>query len=361
MSPKSWPSLSKKKKSGEDMSTIKSKWLERIEISIPFLEILDEKFFGVSQFMNESSFIFGGAVAAILLGEPIAGDLDIAVSQQDSSEIVSGFSSSPKWLGRGKSDVKGDAYRGSNMESRVSHIYNFTSFGSAKVQVITSKFHTDNKTEDALDVIRGVDFSLCALGIDFQGQIFETLKGAYEDCLNKRIRIVRDKSELSGTNLSRRIDKYVKRGFTCVEDYAALLKELEGRTPEKPKFSPFASSRARDNVQRHVAIRSVGDARRLLIGGELLNTYNISSDDDRFDNFMNYISDTLVNIYSEHSPECIDNEIGAETYWDSAPLDSFPEGTVMFSFEPYDPNANWGEIEQLIIKSIISHPYLQGA
>lgn len=360
MSPKSWPSLSKKKKGEEDMSAGKSRWLERIEISVPFLEILDEKFFGVSQFMNESSFIFGGAVAAILLGEPIAGDLDIAVSQHDSSELVSGFSSSPKWLGRGKSDVKGDAYRNSNMEARVSQIYNFTSFGSAKVQVITSRSHTENKIEDALDVIRGVDFSFCALGIDFQGQIFETLRGAYEDCLKKKIRIVREKNELSGKSLSRRIDKYIKRGFTCIEDYSALLKELEGREPEKKAFT-YTPMKARDLVQRHVALRNVHDARRLLIGGELLSYYNITSEDDRFDNFTNYINDVLSQVVSENSPECIDNEISAEVYWDTAPAADYPEGTLMFSFDPYDPNTNWGAVEDKVTKAILSHPFLQGA
>jgi hypothetical protein len=355
-----WPKLNRKNKGNDDMNSMKSRWLERIEITVPFLEIIDEKFFGVSQFLTENSFIFGGAIVSILLGEPIFGDIDIAVSQQESSELISNISASPKWIGKGKSDIRSSSYRGSNMEKHVSQIMNFSSFGAAKVQIITSKSVTDDRMEDALTVVRGVDFAFCALAVDFQGRIFEVLRGAYDDCLKRVIRIVRDKNELSNKHLKLRLDKYAKRGFTCFEDYAELLKEVEGRESEKEKmsFGPGGSSTVKRlellrKYAQYIRIEVVNDARRLVVAGEFLRKFNIIGNDDRFDEFASYTADVLSSVYSETSPECRNNGIQADVFWDSLP--GGHDDNIMFSFDPYDSHADWVHVEHTIISKLADH------
>ncbi|MFN3329419.1 MAG: hypothetical protein ACK419_00655 [Pyrinomonadaceae bacterium] len=331
-----WPKLGKKSKGNEDMGTMKSRWLERIETTIPFLEIVDEKFFGVTQFLTESSFIFGGAVVSMLLGEPIAGDLDIVVSQQKSTELIYNIMSSPKWIKRGKSEN----YANSNLERHINQIITFSSFDDVKLQVVVAQSRTENQIEDALTVVRGVDFSFCALAVDFQGRMFEVLRGAHEDCLKRMIRIVRDKNELSSKNLKLRLDKYIQRGFVCFENYTKLLKEIKDRELEKSSYTAGMSkiTKLLYYLQNNIYFSTSDDATHLIVEGELLRKFNLMENEERFNEFSNYLSNVLSKFYSENSPECIDDEIQAEV---SGPVPSEDQDSIMFFFNPYDSNTNW--------------------
>jgi hypothetical protein len=332
-SKKSWPAL--KASSGE---TTKSKWLERIEITIPIIEIIDEKFYGLSQFLTPKCVLFGGTVVACANAVPFDGDIDIAVSPNEHQQLVSEISNSPKFVQESNSLLSDKQYRGSNLESKIKTISNFATFGGKKVQIISSPNNSGDSFEDALEVVRGVDFSCCAIAADIKGQIFETVKGAYDDCIAKRLRIIRTKDELSVVSLKRRINKYIGRGFTPVEDYADLILELETTAPPEQKMELTGQNLYRE-LARHMFLSQTGGVIRFVVNYTLFTSFPKIRVVDFISNVHDILYDSYLNfctiLEDDSGPEIIKENDGYSS--------------ITFSFYPYDPNMNWKGFEKEII------------
>lgn len=343
-----WPGS--KPEAEKEEGSMKSKWLERIEITIPIIELIDEKFFGATQYLTRGSLVFGSIVPAAILGEQFSGDLDIAVSINEHSEIISNISSSPKWVSQRNSPINAGGYKGSNLDQKVKQIANFTSFGGKKIQVIVSKSCTENAFEDALTVVRGVDFSCCALAVDPNGNIFEAVHGAYDDCIAKRLRIIRDKNELSYKSLARRFDKYLKRGFTPVEDYGPLLKELEKTQPPEIKHDSIGErvNAMKKELRNYITLqRPDGEHFVIQLRKILYKKWPGSACSE----FTDFIYDTLYNYYREHCQPAIEDDLDVDIVGNDV-----NDECTQFAFDPYDPGMDWGMLEQHLITSLATSP-----
>jgi hypothetical protein len=334
-----WPTS---KFGGEEM---KSRWLERIEVTLPIMELIDEKFFGLSQFFTPKCVVFGGVVVAAVNGELFDGDVDVAVSPNEFPALISAISGSPKFVQQRNSSIDSAPYRNSNLEARVRGIANFTTFGGKKVQIISSKRESEDSFEDALEVVRGVDFSCCAIAVDIYGQIFEVIKGAYDDCVSKKLRIVRDKGELSAISLRRRLDKYTKRGFTSVEDYMPLLLELEKNQPKEEKKMLSGAALAYE-IHRHIFIDRVEDHTKVVMDKGIYRRFPATETTD----FMDLLYNILHELYVNMSPVVADEEIDPEIFGDED-----GNGNTIFAFEPYDDNVNWKQFESEILRMLSNH------
>jgi len=214
-----------------------SRWLEEIKTSIPILEILDEKFYGISHLMAREAVIYGGSVIAILLGDKILGDVDIAVSQEEAKKQLFYFSQSAKWIATGDQLSRSGKYGSdTSFAERINQIITFQTFDSVMAQVIVANASEDDFTnfDSALRVVRKVDCSACAIAVNSMGQVFETIRGAYDDCMSRTLRIIRPKDEINTYGIKDRVEKYKSRGFRLTEESEELLKETTNRKKKDP-------------------------------------------------------------------------------------------------------------------------------
>ena len=211
------------------------RWLEEIKTSIPILEILDEKFYGISHLMARDAVIYGGSVVAILLGDKILGDVDIAVSQEEAKKQLFYFSQSAKWIATGDQLSRNGKYGSdTSFAERINQIITFQTFDSVVAQVIVANSSEDDFTnfDSALKVVRKVDFSACALVVNSVGQVFEAVRGAYDDCMSRTLRIIRPKDEINTYGIKDRVEKYKSRGFQLTKESEKLLEESTTRKKE---------------------------------------------------------------------------------------------------------------------------------
>jgi hypothetical protein len=213
------------------------RWLEEIKTSIPILEILDEKFYGISHLMAREAVIYGGSVIAVLLGDKILGDIDIAVSQEEAKKQLFYFSQSAKWIATGDQLSRSGKYGSdTSFAERINQIITFQTFDSVMAQVIVANNSEDDFTnfDSALRVVRKVDFSACAIAVNSMGQVFETIRGAYDDCMSRTLRIIRPKDEINIYGIRDRVEKYKSRGFKLTEESEKLLEETATRKKQEP-------------------------------------------------------------------------------------------------------------------------------
>jgi len=213
------------------------RWLEEIKTSIPILEILDEKFYGISHLMAREAVIYGGSVIAVLLGDKILGDVDIAVSQEEAKRQLFHFSQSAKWIATGDQLSHNGRYGSdTSFAERINQIITFQTFDSVIAQVIVANNSEDDFTnfDSALRVVRKVDFSACAIAVNSMGQVFETIRGAYDDCMSRTLRIIRPKDEINTYGIKDRVNKYKSRGFQLTKESQELLEEATSRKKSEP-------------------------------------------------------------------------------------------------------------------------------
>jgi hypothetical protein len=271
--------------------------------------------------------------------------VDVAVSPNEFPALISAISGSPKFVQERNSSMGSSAYRNSNLESRVRGIANFTTFGGKKVQIISSKRESEDSFEDALEVVRGVDFSCCAIAVDIYGQIFEVIKGAYDDCVSKKLRIVRDKGELSVISLRRRLEKYTKRGFTSVEDYTPLVLELEKNQP-KEEEKKLSGAMLVHELHRYIYTDRVDDRNKIFMEKGIHKRFPATESSD----FMDLVYTILHDIYVNMSPMVANDEFDPEIFGDDD-----NDGNTIFVFDPYDDNVNWKQLEAEVLRLLSNH------
>jgi hypothetical protein len=217
-------------------------------------EAIGELFDGILEQMTPNSVVYGGAVRDCLAGLELLGDLDIAVSRQEFSELSKRIQTSPKWLPKDVSNYNpheheegpGGAKKpwhhlvsspsrpklgGSGGMARelapMSGVCEFVGANGREVQLITSKQHTKDPFQDAVYMARMVDIVCCAMIMTADGRIFEAVPGAYQDCRDRVLRVNDSSATLFIEALPNRVLKLVERGWDNKIDVEKAMKELE--------------------------------------------------------------------------------------------------------------------------------------
>lgn len=218
-----------------------------VEINhVSILESVDEVFDGISSMMTENAVLYGSTVTALLTGLPIRGDLDVSASASEFMTLAQNIASSTKWVqveGSNIPEKHGDSGRrlggvrssGGNPYGDAKHlpvndVVAFTGVNGARIQVVKSRTTTGDPLEDALQVVRKVDFVFCGLAVDKYGRVLEVIPGAYSDNLQRVMRILDYQHRLDPTRLRSRFRKYLDRGYSlgvAIDTAMANLKKAK--------------------------------------------------------------------------------------------------------------------------------------
>jgi hypothetical protein len=292
-------------------SGAKPNWLIQIDVSTPLLEIFDEKFFGMTNLLTPSSIVYGGALIAALTGAEILGDLDIAVAASEHSSICDNFSNSMKWIqvsGR-LSSVRVSGYKKDKaFDESIVKITSFETFYDVSAQIIVGQEteHDLSPFDASLRVTRGVDFSICSMAMDYQGRVFETMRGAWDDCKNKVLRVVRSESNINYGALIERSEKYIKRGYVLDEASKVLIEK------SKDKAASMGNERfmfLRDNFPSFVNIIFTACNARIILNDKLFSRACLRSKET--DTFIDIMFSYLRNNFGgkKESPRKEDGKV----------------------------------------------------
>jgi len=236
---------------------------------VSILESIEEVFDHATSLMTPAAVMYGSTITAMIAGLPIVGDLDIAVSNQEYMGLCQNFSSSVKWVQiNGKSiperrlpsfdshkfampsSSMSSSYGSSKSKASTSNPYkdaehmpinrtvSFQTVNDARVQIMESKSRTGDHLEDALEIVRKVDFTFCGMALDMYGRMLETIPHAYDDCLQRVIRIQDYQHRTDPAALVMRIQKYLKRGWHLTMSIDQALLNLDKAKREYLKNKP---------------------------------------------------------------------------------------------------------------------------
>lgn len=202
---------------------------------VSVLESVDEVFDNATSLMTQNAVMYGSTVTALITGLPICADLDIAVSNQEYMKLCKNFASSVKWVqvdGKRVAEHKPESSSHSfNLPSLsaghssdknpykdvkylpISKMVSFEAVNRSRVQIVESKTMTGDRLEDALEVVRRVDFTFCGMAIDRYGRMLEVIPHAYDDCRQRVIRIQNYRPAMDLVRMKGRLLKYIKRGW----------------------------------------------------------------------------------------------------------------------------------------------------
>lgn len=246
----------------------------------PIAEYIDAVFDSATSFMTKRSFIFGGTINAIIAGLPIEGDLDIVVPEKEFLTLAQNFANSAAWT-----QVEGETipeachsgdrphfwkpsyleelgkpkrYRDSSGPP-ISRMVGFEAMGDRRVQIIVAKGTSSEPPQfsGVGSLIRGVDLRCCATAINHSGQVVEFIEGSYEDCLRKRLVVVKfQPREMSQT--LQRIDKYVKRGWYLNPPLDKVVLRFK-RAADKAREKHAAMKSAAAIPRKAISFRGTGN------------------------------------------------------------------------------------------------------
>jgi len=226
---------------------------------VSILESIDEVFDGATSLLTENAVMYGSSVTSVIAGLPIVGDLDVAVSNQEYMKLCQSFASSVKWVQiQGKNipeskprlkqkysfsdslpSVSAGPPSNSNPYAGAKHlpindVVAFHTVNGACVQIVQSSTMTGDILEDALEVVRKVDFAFCGMAVDRWGRMLETIPNAYSDCLERLIRIHSYQQYLKrGWSLTFSIDQAMINLARAKTEYAKRPKKKTNRQSKK--------------------------------------------------------------------------------------------------------------------------------
>ena len=298
------------------MKEFEERYLKEIE-KPSFAEIVDERFDSITTMLTPNAVLYGSTVASMIAGFPIEGDLDISVSHLEFMDMAKNLANSTKWLQVEGSRITEDDFSrkamptpyggtvqithsagslgydsgstlgkkvgvGFKPKSRYSEVPNlpvsqvvaFKTVNNVKVQIVESKESLGDPLEDALAVVRSVDFVFCGIGMDKYGRLLEVIEGAYDDCCKKVIRVANYDPLIKPSKFKQRFDKYMKRGWTlgisiekamdglrkAGKDYmlreAERMKKLEARQAKQRSRQRKAPSKLYEIHDNSIVFRS---------------------------------------------------------------------------------------------------------
>ena len=310
------------------------------------MEIINERFDNATDLMTGNSIVYGGAIRDAIAEMPLLGDLDISVSTEESDKLSKMFSGSSKWVmthndgkkiaplmprlsspkknmdeahipvpGRRGGLVQkpfismhsGD--RGYGRHVPISSLVTFTTIGGIKVQIMTSKSPHNDRFEDALFVPRNVDIRCCGVAMDRDGNVYEVVEGAYQDCKDRVLRVNKLTAALDVPRMIERIAKFEKRGWKNEINIKKVEREVN-RLAEKEKRLEkirIKKERERGRRMREKFEKDIAEESKTLKGKQLSEM----SDIERFETLkMSQKSFTTDVSYEQLSHIKIDDFVG---------------------------------------------------
>ncbi len=310
------------------------------------MEIINERFDNATDLMTGNSIVYGGAIRDAIAEMPLLGDLDISVSTEESDKLSKMFSGSSKWVmthndgkkiaplmprlsspkknmdeahipvpGRRGGPVQkpfismhsGD--RGYGRHVPISSLVTFTTIGGIKVQIMTSKSPHNDRFEDALFVPRNVDIRCCGVAMDRDGNVYEVVEGAYQDCKDRVLRVNKLTAALDVPRMIERIAKFEKRGWKNEINIKKVEREVN-RLAEKEKRLEkirIKKERERGRRMREKFEKDIAEESKTLKGKQLSEM----SDIERFETLkMSQKSFTTDVSYEQISHIKIDDFVG---------------------------------------------------
>jgi len=255
----------------------------KIKIDVPnVIELISETFDNVLNYMLPGMLVYGGVLRDIIAGFGLHHDLDIAATPSEKKEFIHYLGTSSKWMEEsvvaqykkragvveskvldvisphsmknGMVDLKEDyTYRNrtgpkfSSYNNNIQDVKTFINSSGRKLQIITAKPDLFTLKEPSpLLVVRAVDLICCGIMMDINGNVYEIVEGAKDDCVKKILRI-NENADIEFHNLNKRIKKFVARGWKSEIDLAKvkrkqtrLKKVAERKTDGLEKQNNFA-------------------------------------------------------------------------------------------------------------------------
>ena len=262
------------------------RYLKEID-HVSILESIDEVFDSATSLLTLNAVMYGSTVTALIAGLPICGDLDVAVSNQEYMKLCQNFASSVKWIQvDGKRIMErttpsvarafklttspsyssgGNPYSkgGGNPYAEAKHLpvsktATFQSLNSNRVQIVESKFMTGDRLEDALAIVRRVDFTFCGMAVDRYGRMLEAIEHAYDDCNQRVIRIQDYQPRTDPKHLRTRLQKYITRGWSLTMSIDQAMANLNKAKAEHAK-SMVGKSKSKKKQQRYSLFKLKND------------------------------------------------------------------------------------------------------
>ncbi len=215
-----------------------------IKIEFPSaIEIISIKFDDALELANKDAIVYGGVVRDMLAGLPLSGDLDIIASYDSYYTTLENFRMSGKWVedyDHRKSRMVDEILRPSGYKDNknINRTTTFKTFANTKVQLIQAMSQDTKDTfETNLKVVKSVDIICCGLIMDVNGNIFEVLDNAYDDCLNRILRLNKSEHTLNIQTLQERIEKLSDRGWVSkinIEKVKKMVAEIKVAKQKEP-------------------------------------------------------------------------------------------------------------------------------
>jgi hypothetical protein len=205
-------------------------------------EIIEEKFDNAVGLMVKGSAVYGGAVRDAVAGKELLGDLDIATDSMGAMQMKKYFSEDPRWKSdnQQKTIMKARPYIKSGL-SKIENLQSFTGMAGQKAQIIVSNVHNKSWIQTVLALSQTVDIICCALIMDINGRVYETLPRAFEQC-KKGVLTLNPYVEIKDINiLANRVNKLVERGWKSEIDFGKVVKKMKKQEKKQAskKLSQF--------------------------------------------------------------------------------------------------------------------------
>lgn len=166
--------------------------------------------------MTKGSIIYGGLIRDIIAKKKLKNDVDMATSSKDLDNQLNSLICNCKWKKIQKSDdiIKKEINKykfaienNINKISDINFIHEFKNNTGKILQIIN--------TNDTAKLICNVDFICCGIGMDYKGNIIEYIDGAYDNCINHKLRlnIFHTRPNILINKFKQRLSKLVKRGW----------------------------------------------------------------------------------------------------------------------------------------------------
>lgn len=218
----------------------------KVKIDMPnVIELISETFDGVLDYMFPGMLVFGGALRDIIAGFGLHHDLDIAASHSEGKKFIQYLETSSKWVeecvvdqykkqAKIMKDKTSDIVSPHSMENgmldldrnlpciikpkfsnygNVQSVRTFINSSGRKLQIIIGKSNLFTlKEHPPVLIVKDVDFICCGIIMDIDGNVYEIIEGAKDDCIKKVLRINKN-ADIEFHNLNERIKKLTNRGW----------------------------------------------------------------------------------------------------------------------------------------------------
>ncbi|MEA3296181.1 MAG: hypothetical protein U9Q27_03535 [Patescibacteria group bacterium] len=215
----------------------------KIKINIPNItELISEKFDGILNYMLPNMLIFGGALRDIIAGFGLHHDLDIVASFSEGKQFIHYLETSSKWIEEcvvtqykeqakimknkitnivsphsiinGMLDINKNFFYNKKFKFyNQNNVRTFINSSGQKLQVVTEKPNLfDIENQSPISIVKTVDFICCGIIMDIEGNVYEIIEGARNDCL-KRVLHINKNANIEFFDLNKRIKKLTNRGW----------------------------------------------------------------------------------------------------------------------------------------------------